>query len=265
MFSLVLFLFSPKILTPRSGLNEKPIMDAYNFKNQYPTIQTKGEAPMNGDNMVFDLIAKHGRIIKGKTSFDNGIYHGKEVYRDDPNIIHVKQSKYTSCELDNPHFYLGSKIMKLLPKDRVIAKPLWLYIYDIPIIGLQIAVFPNKGGNRHSGWIMPSFDSYDGIGTGFRNFGYFWAPNDYMDEKILINFFDKEGFHINSNFRYKRKSGPRWYNFQYNGNIISTIKRRLMDNNNEIMDFIDQSDLEECFNPSIHLNNLSVIWEKLGI
>jgi len=31
------------------------------------------------------------------------------------------------------------------------------------------------------------------------------------------------------------------------------------------MDFIDQSELEECFNPSIHLNNLSVIWEKLGI
>jgi hypothetical protein len=35
---------------------------------------------------------------------------------------------------------------------------------------------------------MPSFDSYKSIGTGFRNFGYYWAPNDYMDEKILVNF-----------------------------------------------------------------------------
>ena len=45
-----------------------------------------------------------------------------------------------------------------------------------------------------------------------------------------------------------------------NGNFKENIER-----NNDIMDFIDQRDLEECFNPSIHLNNLSVIWEKLGI
>ena len=220
------------------------ILDAFNIKDQQPTLQTIGEAPMSGNNMIFDLVAKHGRIIKGKTSFDNGIYHGKEVFRDDPNVFHVSQSKYTSCELDNPHFYLGSKKMKLLPKDRVIAKPLWLYIYDIPIIGLPIAVFPNKGGKRHSGWIMPSFDSYNSIGTGFRNFGYFWAPNDYMDEKIIINFFDEEGFHINSNFRYKRKSGPRWYNFQYDGNIIGTIKRKLS-NSNEILDLNDNENYRE--------------------
>ena len=44
------------------------------------------------------------------------------------------------------------------------------------------------------------------------------------------------------------------------GNFKQNIER-----DNEIMDFIAQSDLEECFNPSIHLNNLSVIWEKLGI
>ena len=44
------------------------------------------------------------------------------------------------------------------------------------------------------------------------------------------------------------------------GNFKQNIER-----DNEIMAFIDQSDLEESFNPSIHLNNLSVIWEKLGI
>ena len=45
-----------------------------------------------------------------------------------------------------------------------------------------------------------------------------------------------------------------------NGNFKQNVER-----DNEIMDFIGQSELEECFNPSIHLNNLSVIWEKLGI
>jgi len=222
---------------------ETNILDAVLANEEYPTVQTKGESPMKGESMVFDLVAKHGRITKGKTSLNQGFYHGKEVFRDDPNVFHVQSSKYTSCDLDNPHFYLGSRKMKMLPGDRVIAKPLWLHIYDVPIIGLPLAVFPNKGGRRQSGWIMPSFDSYKSIGTGFRNFGYYWAPNEYMDEKILVNFFDEQGIHLSSKFNYKKRSGTRWYNFQYNGKISGTIKRRII--TNEIIDLADEQNVRE--------------------
>ncbi len=33
----------------------------------------------------------------------------------------------------------------------------------------------------------------------------------------------------------------------------------------EIMELVNENDLRECFDPSIHLNNLNVIWEKLSI
>jgi len=33
----------------------------------------------------------------------------------------------------------------------------------------------------------------------------------------------------------------------------------------EIMELVNENDLIECFDPSIHLNNLNVIWEKLSI
>lgn len=213
---------------------ETNILDAMLVNEEYPTIQTKGESPMKGESMVFDLVAKHGRIVKGRTSLNQGFYHGKEVFRDDPNVFHVQNSKYTSCDLDNPHFYLGSRKMKMLPGDRVIAKPLLLQIYDFPIIGLPLAVFPNKGGQRQSGWIMPSFDSYNRVGTGFSNFGYYWAPNDYMDEKILVNFFDKQGIFLRSNFNYKKRNGSHWYNFHRNGNIKGTDMRNIT--TNEIFD-----------------------------
>ena len=49
---------------------ETNIMDAFLVNDEYPTIQTKGEATMKGNNMVFDLVAKHGRIVKGITSFE---------------------------------------------------------------------------------------------------------------------------------------------------------------------------------------------------
>ena len=60
-------------------------------------------------------------------------------------------------------------------------------------------------------------------------------------------------------YRLVQKNAHQAWNTE-NGNFKHNIER-----DNEIMDFNEQSDLEECFNPSIHLNNLSVIWEKLGI
>ena len=81
---------------------------------------------------------------------------------------------------------------------------------------------------------------------GFKNLGYFWAPNDYMDQKILINFFDEEGININSSLKYKKRNGLKWSNFQYNGSINSTYKRRL-DNSNEIIDLSINNNFKEDY------------------
>ncbi len=214
------------------------ILNATLYKNEYPMIESYGESPMSGEKMNFDLISKRGKINKGKTNFNESYYHGNEIFRDEPNIFHVNHSMYTSCELDTPHFFLGSKKMKMLPGDRIIAKPLWLFVYDIPVIGVPLAIFPNKGGKRHSGWIMPSFDSYNSIGTGFKNLGYYFAPNNYFDSKMLVNFFDKEGFNFRSFTNYKKRHGIHWYDFQYQGTLNSTFKRTII--NNDIYNILNK-------------------------
>ena len=79
-----------------------------------------------------------------------------------------------------------------------------------------------------------------------------------FSQKVLLLLVEK-GLSREKAYRLVQKNAHQAWNTQ-NGNFKQNIER-----DNEIMDFIDQSDLEECFNPSIHLNNLSVIWEKLGI
>ena len=92
---------------------------------------------------------------------------------------------------------------------------------------------------------MPSFEFHKSIGTGFRDFGYYWAPNDYMDAKTVMNFFDKEGIHVHSSLKYKRRYGQRWYNYKLNGNINTTFKRRNI--TDEIMDLTDDKLTTEIF------------------
>jgi lipopolysaccharide export system protein LptA len=201
------------------------LLDATEKNGEQPSVKTGTDAPIVGDNFKFDLNSKHGVIKKGKTSLNDSYYHGEEIFRDEPNIIHVNNSIYTSCDLDKPHYYLGSKQMKMLPGDRIIARPLWLHIYDIPIIGVPLAVFPNKGGGRRSGWIMPSFGSSASRGSYLRHLGYFWAPNDYVDGKVLISFYDEHGTDSRSTFNYKKR-------YKYNGNLNISFLRKLQGTNN---------------------------------
>ena len=79
-----------------------------------------------------------------------------------------------------------------------------------------------------------------------------------FSQKVLLLLVEK-GFSREKAYRLVQKNAHQDWNTQ-NGNFKQNIER-----DNEIIDLIDQSDLEEWFNPSIHLNNISVIWEKLGI
>ncbi len=45
-----------------------------------------------------------------------------------------------------------------------------------------------------------------------------------------------------------------------NGNFKQNIEK-----DKEIMALVSENDLKECFDPSVHLNNLNVIWKKLSI
>ncbi len=201
------------------------MLEAQQKEGALPQVITGNDEPMEGESFNFDLNSKHGVIQQGRTTLHDTYFHGDQIYRDEPNIFHVNNSKYTSCDLDHPHYYLSSNEMKMLPGDRIIARPLWLYIHDIPIIGIPLAVFPSKGGGRRSGWIMPSFGTNASRGTYFRHLGYFWTPNDYMDAKFLLSFYDEHGFDARTTIKYKKR-------YKYNGSIRASILRQLQGSEN---------------------------------
>tara|TARA_B100002051_G_scaffold276836_1_gene329986 strand:- start:45732 stop:48989 length:3258 start_codon:yes stop_codon:yes gene_type:complete len=183
-------------------------------------ISSQNQKPIIGKNLEFDLIAKKGVITLGETTVGDGIYRSKTIFRQEPNIYHMHKSIYTTCDHDEPHYYFKTPKMKMLQGERIIAKPLILYIYDIPILGLPFAILPNKNSNRQSGWVMPSFGVSQSNGTYFQKFGYYWAPNDYLDSKVLIDFYDKDRLEIRGQTRYIKR-------YKYNGNISTIFKREL--------------------------------------
>tara|TARA_B100000609_G_C17221465_1_gene440345 strand:+ start:4908 stop:8159 length:3252 start_codon:yes stop_codon:yes gene_type:complete len=223
-------------------------------------ISSNSQKPIIGKKLEFDLIQKKGVITLGETSVGDGIYKSETIFRQEPNIYHMNQSLYTTCDHEEPHYYFKTPKMKMLQGERIIAKPLILFIYDIPVLGLPFAILPNKNSYRQSGWIMPSFGVSQSNGTFFQKLGYYWAPNDFIDFKVLFDFYDKDRVEMRGYNRYVKR-------YKFNGNISTTFKRELnKDLTNDISDLFSNKSKQNFEIKWIHKHkidptqNLNVNW-----
>ena len=166
-------------------------------KFQKPTILERGRDPMVGDSLIYNLKSRKGRIKQGRSKADDGYYAGNEIRNNDQKIYYIENSSYTTCDLETPHFHFESTNMKIINQDKVIARPIVLYISRIPIFGLPFGIFPHKSGGRHSGWIMPGYGENSLRGQYINNLGYFWAPSDFWGTKFTMSFGDRQGFVFN--------------------------------------------------------------------
>ena len=168
-----------------------------------PTLNQRGREPFAGESMVYNLKTQRGRIVEGKTKEQDGYYYGDNISKVDKKVFYVSNGVYTTCDIpEHPHYYFRSKQMKIIFKDKIIARPIIFYIHDIPLLGLPFLIIPDRGGRRQSGWIMPSYGESRTGGGFIKGLGYFWAPNDYYDLRLTGDFYDKQGVILDYRLRY---------------------------------------------------------------
>lgn len=192
-------------------------LDAFGIKDTADTAKVKlKEAPRliegvdtyEGEFIKYNFKTQRGYISLAKNKNKGQNYTGEDVNKVDKNTYFIKHGAFTTCESDTPHTYFGASEMKVIQKDKIIARWIFMYIGGVPFpIPLPFAVFPNETGRR-SGLIIPTYGQSVDRGQYFRNFGYFLALNDYMDLSLTGDYYLKGGWGASSRFRYVER-----YNF----------------------------------------------------
>lgn len=146
---------------------------------------------IDGTRMTYNLGAQHGTIFGGRTKYDKGYYTGRRIRKVGERELNADWGVYTSCDKEEPHYSFRARRMKLYLKDKVVARPLVLYVRDVPLLALPYYVFPIKPG-RHSGLLIPNLEP--GIskdkGRFIKNVGYYWALNEYSDLALWGDFYE---------------------------------------------------------------------------
>src|SRR5262249_36026328 len=72
---------------------------------------------------------------------------------------------------------------------------IFLYIADVPIFWLPIAVFPQHAHGRTSGIIPPNYSTVGSRGFGLTHLGYYQVFNEYFDAQVKADIYTKGGYH----------------------------------------------------------------------
>ncbi len=187
----------------RAGRIEFDPEEELMIASENPDLLEGGER-LVGSRLGYDLTNESGAVIGGVTTFEEGLYAGDWIVRESDGSLSVRDGVYTTCAEREPHYRLVAPRMRIYLDDKVVARPVILYIGEIPVLALPFYVFPIRK-DRHSGFLIPTveFGISEDKGRFIRNFGYYWAPNDYVDFQAWADYYEATRWVGHIKTRYK--------------------------------------------------------------
>jgi hypothetical protein len=184
-------------------------------------VMTEGFETFEAQTMRYNFETKRGLIHGIVTEQEGGFLHGQTTKKHENDHLHIQGGKYTSCDLDHPHFYIALTRAKVIPDDKVVSGPAYLVIEDIPLpVAVPFGFFPNKRG-RTSGILLPTYGEEASRGFYLRNLGYYLNLNEYMDLRVQGDIYSlgSWSFDASSNYR-KRYRYNGSFRYAYSQNVV---------------------------------------------
>ncbi|MEL6850726.1 MAG: putative LPS assembly protein LptD, partial [Bacteroidota bacterium] len=214
-----------KLQAIRVDINmDDQMLKAFGQEDSSGVIQGKPVFTQDGQSyqakeVSYNFATQKGRIIEGRLQEGEGFILAEVAKYHPDGSFHGKDGKYTTCDLDHPHFYIKSQKLKMLPDNQLISGPLNLVIADFPIpLFIPFGFIPNNskkpGQKRKNGLILPQYGEADDRGFFLRNLGYYWGISDFLDLKLDGDIYTRGGWRaagtLNYNLKYRFQGSFRY-------------------------------------------------------
>jgi hypothetical protein len=178
-----------------------------------PAMFSNPEGSFNSDRITYTIDSGSGETTNLTSSSAGVIIGGRQVNRLENGELVIRDGTFTTCDDPEPHYWISSDYMRVIPGSRIIARPFIMYIRPelfskrlpaIPILPLPFMVFPLQGA-RSSGVVIPRLSHDSDRGLVLTDLGYFWAINDHIDLKIEGDIAFNGSWRLAERFRYNSR------------------------------------------------------------
>lgn len=206
-------------------LYSKGIQDSAGNSVQKPVSTQNGEK-FNAGEISYNFKTKKGKIKDVITQQGDGYIHGRNIKKDSSDVYYVADGKYTTCDMEHPHYYIEANKIKVIPNDKIITGPAELYIADVPTpLVLPFGYFPNRKG-RASGILLPTYGESNQWGFFLKDGGFYFGTNEYVDLALRGDIYSNGSYGIQAASNYNNR-------YHYNG-ILNFKYSQIIDGDREL-------------------------------
>ena len=168
-------------------------IDTSNNPLSKPTLVQSDQTSIS-DTILFNLKTQRG-LSKNSYYNEGELYvNAEKVKKTEKDVAFAYRSRFTTCNLDTPHFAFIAKRMKLINNKIAVSGPAHPEFEGVPIpIYIPFGIYPLNRG-RHSGLLPAQFTNNNGYGLGIEGLGYYKVINDNWDVTTRGNIYSYGGW-----------------------------------------------------------------------
>ncbi len=178
---------------------------------------TQAGQTYNAEKMSYNMKTEKGIISGIVTQQGDGYIKSTKVKRTPENAMYAAGNIYTTCNLEEPHFGIRARQLKIVPNKYVISGPFNFELNDVPTpLGFAFGLFPFSD-KRSAGIVVPVYGETRERGFFLRDGGFYFPLGEYAGVKLLGQIYSLGGWgaSVESNYRVRYKfSGG--LSFSYN-------------------------------------------------
>ena len=164
-----------------------------------------------GKDMRYDTCIRRGTVSDAVTTAKQGgtewITKGNLAVDSGSTRVYGRGATFTSDQQPVPDYHFAAGQVKWLNKTTMVARPVVLYVRDVPVMWLPF-IFQDIRSGRHSGILIPRFGLNDlvrptrGYQRHITDFGYYFAINDYLDLRVSADWFASRSLSFSAETHY---------------------------------------------------------------
>jgi hypothetical protein len=173
----------------------------------------------NGDTLKaasirYNFETKKGFIQEAAIKQDDYYLTMEKAKRQPNEDVHFIHGKFTTCNLEEPHYHFALSKAVMIPDKRIVSGPVNLWVMGVPTpLGLPFAMIPlKKKKDRQSGFIMPQYSIISAYGMGLQDLGYYIPISERFQTIAYATGFTRGSFGFRNYSEYATK-------YKYNGNF----------------------------------------------
>lgn len=192
-------------------LDKNEVLATYSYdkdSNKVNTpVFTDGSEKIDAETIRYNFDTQKGFIEGVRVKQDETSLYMGVAKRQKNEEIHFLKGRFSTCDLEEPHYHFQLSRAILIPNKRIVSGPMNLWINGVPtFIGLPFSVIPQME-EKNKGLIFPNFVPISSYGFGLQDLGYYIPVNDRFQTTFYGSIYSRGSWGLRNVSDYAKRYG----------------------------------------------------------